>query len=79
MVLESPGGQVRDLVAGRRRRLGEHRDEVAPEHPYAVGERYAYAIPGAELVSEEPGASPLAWRGGQLSRVIAGLAGRVAA
>ena len=31
------------------------RDEADPEHPYAVGERYAEAIPGAELVSEEPG------------------------
>jgi pimeloyl-ACP methyl ester carboxylesterase len=47
------------------------RDEADPEHPYAIGERYAEAIPGAELVSEEPGKSPLAWQGGQLSRVIA--------
>jgi pimeloyl-ACP methyl ester carboxylesterase len=46
------------------------RDEADPEHPYAVGERYAAEIRGAELVSEEPGASPLAWQGGQLSRVI---------
>ena len=55
------------------------RDEADPEHPYAVGERYAAEIPGARLVSEEPGASPLAWQGGQLSRVIAGLAARAAA
>lgn len=55
------------------------RDEVDPGHPYAVGARYAQAIPGAELRSEEPGASPLAWQGGQLSRVIAELAERVAA
>jgi pimeloyl-ACP methyl ester carboxylesterase len=54
------------------------RDEADPGHPYAVGERYAQAIPGAELVSEEPGASPLAWQGGQLSKVIAGLAARAA-
>ncbi len=47
------------------------RDEADPEHPYAVGERYAASIPGARLVSEEPGASPLAWQGGQLSKVIA--------
>ncbi len=52
------------------------RDDADPGHPYAVGERYAQAIPGAELVSEEPGASPLAWQGGQLSKVIAGLAAR---
>jgi dipeptidyl aminopeptidase/acylaminoacyl peptidase len=52
------------------------RDEADPEHPYAVGERYAEAIPGAELRSEKPGSSPLAWQGGQLSKVIAELAAR---
>ena len=50
------------------------RDEADPGHPYAVGEVYAEAIPGARLVSEEPGRSPLAWQGGQLSKVIAGVA-----
>jgi pimeloyl-ACP methyl ester carboxylesterase len=52
------------------------RDEADPGHPYDVGARYADAIPGAELVSEQPGSSPLAWQGGQLSRVIAALAER---
>jgi pimeloyl-ACP methyl ester carboxylesterase len=52
------------------------RDEADPEHPYAVAERYAQAIPGAELRTEEPGESPLAWQGGQLSKVIAELAER---
>ena len=52
------------------------RDEADPEHPYATGERYAEAISGAELVTEEPGKSPLAWQGGQLSRVIAETAAR---
>jgi pimeloyl-ACP methyl ester carboxylesterase len=52
------------------------RDEADPEHPFATGERYAAAIPGAELVTEEPGKSPLAWQGGQLSRVIAETAAR---
>ena len=52
------------------------RDEADPGHPYAVGERFAREIPGAELVSEQPGSSPLAWQGGQLSRVIAELAAR---
>jgi pimeloyl-ACP methyl ester carboxylesterase len=47
------------------------RDEADPEHPYATGARYAEAIPGARLVSEDEGKSPLAWQGGQLSRVIA--------
>jgi pimeloyl-ACP methyl ester carboxylesterase len=54
------------------------RDEADPEHPYATGERYAEAIPGARLVSEDAGSSPLAWQGGQLSRVIAELADRAA-
>ena len=53
------------------------RDDADPGHPYAVGERYAETIPGAELVSEQPGESPLAWQGSQLSRVIADLAARV--
>jgi pimeloyl-ACP methyl ester carboxylesterase len=47
------------------------RDEADPDHPYTTGERYAEAIPGGRLVSEDPGRSPLAWQGGQLSRVIA--------
>jgi pimeloyl-ACP methyl ester carboxylesterase len=54
------------------------RDEADPEHPYEVGARYAEAIPGAELRSEEPGGSPLAWQGGQLSKVIAEVAERAA-
>jgi pimeloyl-ACP methyl ester carboxylesterase len=53
------------------------RDEADPEHPYAVGERYADAIPGARLVSEEPGESPLAWQGSRLSKVIAEVAASV--
>jgi pimeloyl-ACP methyl ester carboxylesterase len=52
------------------------RDEADPGHPFATGERYAETIPGARLESEEPGKSPLAWQGGQLSRVIAETAGR---
>ncbi len=55
------------------------RDEADPGHPYATGERYAESIPGAELVSEEEGASPLAWQGGQLSKVISRLAERAGA
>jgi pimeloyl-ACP methyl ester carboxylesterase len=55
------------------------RDEADPGHPYAVGERYAAEIPGATLVSEEPGESPLAWQGARLSKVIAELAERTGA
>jgi pimeloyl-ACP methyl ester carboxylesterase len=53
------------------------RDEADPGHPLAVAERYAQAISGAELVVEdagEPSRSPIAWQGGQLSRVISDLA-----
>ena len=52
------------------------RDEADPGHPFATGERYAETIPSARLESEEPGEPPLAWQGGQLSRVIAETAGR---
>ena len=43
------------------------RDEPDPGHPLAVGEAYAATIPGARLLVEEPGSSPLAWQGGRLS------------
>jgi pimeloyl-ACP methyl ester carboxylesterase len=52
------------------------RDEADPEHPLATGERYAAEIPGAKRVTEDEGSSPLAWQGGQLSRVIAEVAER---
>jgi pimeloyl-ACP methyl ester carboxylesterase len=47
------------------------RDEADPGHPLSVGEAYARTIPGARLVTEDEGSSPIAWQGGQLSRVIA--------
>ena len=53
------------------------RDEADPLHPLAVGERYAQALPGARLLVEEQGPpprSPIAWQGGQLSKVLAELA-----
>ncbi len=45
-------------------------DEYDPGHPRHVAEKWAEVIPGAELVGEEPGESPLAWQGGMLSREI---------
>src|SRR5205807_5829385 len=51
-------------------------DEADPGHPQALAEAYAAAIPAAELLSDEPGSSPLAWQGSRLSRVIAGVAAR---
>jgi hypothetical protein len=55
------------------------RDEPDPSHPLAVAERYAAAVPGAKLVVEEEGRSPIAWQGGQLSRVLADLVERAGA
>ncbi len=46
------------------------RDEADPTHPLATGERYAAMIPAAKLVVEDPGSSPIAWQGGQLSKVL---------
>ncbi len=45
-------------------------DDADPGHPYAVAREYAELIPGARLVSEPRGQSPLAWQGGRLSREI---------
>jgi 3-oxoadipate enol-lactonase len=50
------------------------RDDADPEHPFALAQLYADAIPGARLVTEEPGQPPLAWQGSRLSRLIAELA-----
>ena len=55
------------------------RDDADPGHPLAVGERYAGTVPGARLVVEDAGPpprSPIAWQGGQLSRLLAELAAR---
>jgi len=51
-------------------------DEPDPGHPQAIGEAYAAAIPGATLVLDEPGRSPIAWQGSQVSKLIAELAER---
>ncbi len=56
------------------------RDEVDPGHPLALAERYAHAIPGATLTVEDGGPplrSPIAWQGGQLSKVLLELLRRV--
>jgi pimeloyl-ACP methyl ester carboxylesterase len=46
------------------------RDAGDPGHPLAVAARYAECIPGAELVVEDEGDTPLAWQGARLSRAI---------
>jgi 3-oxoadipate enol-lactonase len=55
------------------------RDDADPGHPLALAERYAAALPGARLVVEAQDSSPIAWQGGQLSRVLAELAQRAGA
>jgi len=75
-----PFGSLDELAAIRAPTVVvADRDEADPGHPLAVGEAYARAIPGAELVVEEPGESPVAWQGGRLSKVIAAVAERAAA
>jgi pimeloyl-ACP methyl ester carboxylesterase len=49
-------------------------DQADPGHPQSVGEAYAATIPGARLVTDEPGKSPVAWQGSQLSKLIAEVA-----
>ena len=49
-------------------------DHADPGHPRAVGEAYAAAIARARLITDEPGRSPIAWQGSQLSKVIAEIA-----
>jgi pimeloyl-ACP methyl ester carboxylesterase len=51
------------------------RDAVDPDHPLAVAQEYARRIPGARLLVEEEGESPLAWRGGALSKAVLELVG----
>ncbi len=46
-------------------------DDADPEHPEAIGRAYAGMIPGARLVTDPPGSSPIAWQGSQLSGLIA--------
>jgi pimeloyl-ACP methyl ester carboxylesterase len=50
------------------------RDEADPGHPLALARAYAEHLPGARLLVEDEGQSPLAWQGGRLSKVIAELA-----
>ena len=49
-------------------------DEADPGHPQALAKTYADAIPGAQLITDEPGSSPLAWQGSRISSVIADVA-----
>lgn len=73
----NPFGAVAELAAIRVPTVVVASDDEAdPEHPQAVGEAYAAAIPEARLVTDEPGRSPVAWQGSQLSRLIAEVVGQ---
>jgi pimeloyl-ACP methyl ester carboxylesterase len=70
-----PFGAIADLSAIRAPvAVIASDDGPDPGHPRAVGEAYAKAIPGARLITDEPGRSPVAWQGSQVSRVIAEVA-----
>jgi len=74
----APFGAVTDLAAvDVPTVVVADRDASDPGHPLAVGEAYARTIPGARLVVEDEGHSPIAWQGGRLSRVIGELAAEV--
>ena len=47
------------------------RDEADPGHPLEIAALYAELLPAGRLVVEEEGASPLAWQGGRVSKLIA--------
>lgn len=57
------GVRVPTLIVGSR-------DAADPDHPLAVAREYARRIPDARLIVEDEGESPLAWRGGALSKAI---------
>jgi pimeloyl-ACP methyl ester carboxylesterase len=72
-----PFGEVADLSAvSAPTAVVASDDEADPGHPREIGEAYAAAIPGAQLVTDRPGHSPIAWQGNQLSKVIAEIADR---
>jgi pimeloyl-ACP methyl ester carboxylesterase len=49
-------------------------DDFDPGHPQAIGEAYAAEILGATVVLDQPGKSPVAWQGSQLSKIIEAVA-----
>jgi pimeloyl-ACP methyl ester carboxylesterase len=46
------------------------RDELDPDHPLAMAEEWARRIPGARLLVEAEGETPLAWRGSRVAAAI---------
>lgn len=67
-----PFGAMSELESVRVPALVVASDDAAdPGHPRRIAEAYADRLPLAQLTSEAPGESPLAWQGGRLSREIA--------
>ena len=52
------------------------RDEADPGHPLEIARLYADLLPDGRLAVEDEGASPLAWQGGRVSKLIAEVAAR---
>ncbi|MEI7560720.1 MAG: alpha/beta fold hydrolase, partial [Actinomycetes bacterium] len=48
-------------------------DSADPSHPLEVAQEWAQAIPDSDLLVEEDGQSPLAWRGAAISRAVQSL------
>jgi len=70
-----PFARIEELAAIRAPTLiVASRDEPDPTHPLRTARIWAAGIPNARLVVEEPGRAPLAWQGGQLSRLLVDLA-----
>ena len=74
---EVPRSKPFDSIVRARvhRRPVPHRGESRRRGPWTSvrgGRGYAETLPDASLVTEDEGASPLAWQGGRLSREIAG-------
>ncbi len=68
----APFGSLRDLEAiSTPTVVVASNDDADSEHPEALGIAYANEIPGAQLVTDPPGKSPIAWQGSQLSAIIA--------
>ena len=59
----------------RRRWSSPTATSPTPATRWPSARRTPRSIPGARLVVEEEGKSPIAWQGGQLSKVIAGCRG----
>jgi 3-oxoadipate enol-lactonase len=55
------------------------RDDADPGHPLEIAQRYAELLPRGRFVVEEEGRSPLAWQGGRVSKLIAGVAAQAGA